>query len=121
MHLRSEERRRIGWRHCAQQHRGAMRPGWLPLFAVGSAPAAHLPDGNAVCSSRLSPPGNRCSSAVAWAQGGRPLYRKATVAAVREAFDRATATWREAEPVTLAPAHRRRRLHNCEVDACWPT
>jgi hypothetical protein len=39
--------------------------------------------------------------------------------AARRSFDLATATWREAKPVTLALEHQ--RSHYCELDACWLT
>lgn len=121
MNRPSKERRHVRWRYH-EQHRGAMRPGWLPRPGVGSELVADLPDGNAGGPSRWPRPSRRCWSTAGRAQGGRPLFRprtQGTAGAARGSFDLATATWREAKPVTLALEHQ--RLRYCELDACWPT
>ena len=120
MNRRSKERRLIGWRYHGQPHLGATRPAGLRCPAVGPE-LADLSDGKAECPSRWVPPSRRRSSRAGRARSGRPPYRRATVAAARETFDLAIATSREARLVALAPEHQRRRLHYCEVDACWPT
>jgi hypothetical protein len=67
-------------------------------------------------SGRLSaaPSGARRTAALptAYAGGGQPQ---------QGGLRPYTATWREAKPVALAPEHQRRRLHNCELEICWPT